>query len=228
MWREIGRVRALLECRGDVGIGGLEGGEDAESDAADYREEKSEDGGVPVDGELGIEGRASRQARVCGDGRESPSEGESCRAAEQGKQNAFGHHLPDETEAAGADAEADSQFFAAVDAAREGHGGEIEAGDGGDDGHQRSVEAEELRANFAGDRHARARAHEDNAFRFVGLGRCEGIVFVQAAGNSVEGGLGGVDANAGSKAHEELEGLEAGVVRCVIAELSEQRRSPEQ
>ncbi len=161
--------RALLERRGDVGIGGLEGGKDAETDAADDREEKGEEGGVPVDGALGIKGRASGQARVCGNGRESPGESESCRAAEEGKQNTFGDHLPDETEAAGADAEADSQFFAAVDAAREGHGGEIEAGDGGDDGHERGVEAEDFGANFAGNLHARARAHQDNAFRFVGL-----------------------------------------------------------
>ena len=129
---------------------------------------------MPVDGALRIKGRANRQSRVGGNGREGPGESESCRAAEEGKQNTFGDHLPDETEAAGADAEADGQLLAAVDAAREGHGGEIEAGDGGDDGHERDIEAEDFRANFAGDLHARARAHQDNAFRFVGLTAARG------------------------------------------------------
>jgi len=48
--------RALLESRGDVGIGGLEGREDAEADAAGDCEEKGEEGDVPVHGALGLEG----------------------------------------------------------------------------------------------------------------------------------------------------------------------------
>lgn len=83
-------------------------GKEAETDAAYDREEKGEEGGVPVDGALRIKGRANRQLRVCGNGREGPGESESCPATEEGKQNTFGDHLPHETEAAGADAETDS------------------------------------------------------------------------------------------------------------------------
>ena len=211
--------RALLECGGDVGFGRLEGGEDAESDAAGYGECEGEECGVPVDGPVRAEGRARGQAGVGGDGRESPGQGESCRAAEEGEENAFGDHLANETEAAGADGEANGEFFAAAGAAGEGHGGEIEAGDGGDDGHERGVEAEDFRAELAGDLHAGACSHEDYSSGFVGLGRGEGIVFVEAAGDAVEGGFGGVDGDAGGEAHEELEGFQVAVVEHVVAEL---------
>ena len=160
---------------------------------------------------------------MVGDGFQSPGEGESGSAAEKGEQKAFSDHLADEAEAAGADTEADREFSAAAGAARQRHRGEIEAGNGDNDGHHGGVEAENFGADVAGNLHAGSCAEQNDTLRFIGLGWCEGIVFIQTARDSVERGLGGVDGNAGREAHQELEIFGGGVVEDVAGEFGRDR-----